>query len=219
MNLIVHISIAYFASLLLLQKVFGFYLMILFPFLAMIAAYSITRTRLKADKNILVAAFLVIIAVSSIISSAKFIKYDFQDFKSAKEISDFISTSSKEDEAIFGDDSAVPLIALLSNRRIALNYSDLNNLRFRSGIDDINKLIADLRNSNNRFIIIYQLKSGKLTGTYGLGYIDEFSNYVERECALSETFKERWNNYEKVFSVYDCKKKDDRAKIQKSGFY
>ena len=205
-NLIIYISIALFLFLVLFQKTFGFYFMLLFPFLAIISAYSITKARLKINKNIIIIIFIFLIIISSIIGSVKFIKYDFQNFNNAQKISDFIATNSKEKETIFGDDSTVPLIALLSKRKIALDFADSNSLRFRSGIDNINEVIKDLKESKNRFIIIYQVNFGRLSGTYGPAYLDEFFEYTKKECKLSKTFKEKWNNYEKIFSVYDCKK-------------
>jgi len=206
LNLIVYISIVHFLFLILFQKTFGYYFMLLFPFLAIIAAYSITKTRLKMNKSIIIAITILLIVLSSIISSIKFIKYDFQNFNNADEIAEFIAANSDKDETIFGDDSTTPLIALLSKRKIALDFADANSLRFRSGIDDLNELIRNLKKSENRFIIVYQVNFGKITGTYGLAYIDEFFDYVKDECKLSKTFKEPWQNYEKIFSVYDCKK-------------
>ena len=62
----------------------------------------------------------------------KYIKYDFQNFNRANEIVSYIKENSKNIDAIFGDDLITPLIALLSNRDIALDFADSNNLRFRS---------------------------------------------------------------------------------------
>ena len=209
LNIIAFIAIAYFMFLILFQKTFGFYFMLLFPFLAIIASYSLIKANLGVNKSIIIIIALLLIIISSAISSVKYIKYDFQNFNEADEISKFIIANSREDETIFGDDSTVPLIALLSKRDIALDFADSNSLRFRSGINDIDKLIKDLKKSKNRFIIIYQVNFGKMTGTYGLAYIDEFFDYVKKECRLSKTFKEPWQNYEKIFSIYDCKKHEE----------
>lgn len=208
LNLIAIIAIAHFLFLIFFQKTFGFYFMLLFPFLAIIASYSITKAKLKVNKSIVITAAISLIIISSAISSVKYIKYDFQNFNKADDISKFIAANSKNDETIFGDDSTVPLIAILSGRDIALDFADSNSLRFRSGIDDMSKVIEGLKKSKNRFVIVYQVNFGRVTGTYGPAYINEFFDYVKKECKLSKTFKEPWQDYEKIFSVYDCKKEE-----------
>jgi len=208
LRIVIYISLAYILFLLLFQKTFGYYFVLIFPFLAMLSAYSITKANFRINKSIVILLLILAITISAVFSSAKFMKYDFQNFNNAEEIANYININSKQGETIFGDDSTTPLLSILSGRRIAFDFADSNSMIFRSGIQDLDKVIAGLKQSGNRFIIVYQLNTGIATGTYGPAYIDEFFDYTRSECTLAKQFKEPWQNYEKVFSIYDCKKQD-----------
>jgi hypothetical protein len=198
--------IFYLLTLFIIKNFFTHYLMLIFPFMAILGGYSLIRLKdiIKYNKNIIYVIISVIIIMSSILAVNKYIKYDFQDFNKANDITSYIKENSESTDTIFGDDLIVPLIALLSNRDITLDFVDSNNLRFRSGITNINETIERLKNKV-KFVIVYQLNIGKFTGNYGPAYIDEFRNYVNKKCKIVKIFKDKWHDYEKIYSIYDCK--------------
>ncbi len=215
------ISAIYILFLIALNKVFGYYFMILFPFLAILGGYSLinlierikinenlnrfSRLKLKIliSKKILYSVLFTVVIIFSVFSVRNYINYDYQNFNNAEEIAGYIRLNSEENEEIFGDDSTTPLIALLSDRDIALDFADSNNLIFRSGIVDINKVIDDLKGV--KFVIVYKENIGKITAIYGPMYMDEFSDYV-KTCNLVKSFSDTWQDREKVIEIYDCEK-------------
>jgi len=205
-SIVALISGIYILFLISLHKVFGYYFMMLFPFLAIIGGYSLVNLaeRIKLDKRISYSVLFIVVIIFSFFSAKNYMRYDYQDFNNAQEVAEYIRLNSDENEEIFGDDSTVPLLALLSERNIALKFADSNNLRFRSGVDDINKVISDLKQSEVKFIITYKENIGKLTAIYGPSYMDEFTDYVKGSCILVKDFSDTWNDREKVIEVYDC---------------
>lgn len=195
----------YILFLISLNKVFGYYSMILFPFLAILGSYSLINLieKIKVDKKIIYSILFIVIIIFSFFFLSNYVKYDYQNFNNAQEIAQYISSNSDENEGIFGDDSTTPLLALLSKRDIALKFADSNNLRFRSGVNDINKIIKNLE-GKVKFIIVYKENIGKITAIYGPAYMDEFTDYIKKRCMLVKTFSDTWKIREKVIEVYDC---------------
>jgi len=206
-SMVALISVIYLLFLISLNKIFGYYFMILFPSLAILGSYSLINliNKIRVNKKITYTILFIVIIIFSFFSVRNYINYDYQNFNNVEEISEFIRLNSDENEEIFGDDSTVPLLALLSERNIALKFADSNNLRFRSGITDINKVIDELRIEGVKFIINYKEDIGKITAIYGPMYMDEFSDYVNDDCRLEKSFSDFWDNREKVIEVYDCK--------------
>jgi len=201
-NLIFFTVLAYLFFLVLLQSIFGFYSMLIFPFLAVLGGSSLGWL-VKKNKAILVIVILLMV-LSVGWSVNKFVKYDFQDFKNADEVVDFIKNNSNPNDAIYGDDSITTLLALLSNRRIIANFADSNNFIFRSGVVDLDKTIQRLRADKVKFIIVYKLKTATHTGRFGPAFIDEFYDFTVNECSVAKEFKETWHGYEKIVEVYGC---------------
>tara|TARA_Y100000310_G_scaffold340762_1_gene437668 strand:- start:1879 stop:3174 length:1296 start_codon:yes stop_codon:yes gene_type:complete len=198
--------IAYLLFLVLLQNIFGFYSMVMFPFLAILGSCSLGWI---VRKNKVVLGIVLLLVISSAAWSInKYDGYDFQDFKNADGVVGFIKSNSKESDTIYGDDSITTILALLSDRRVTADFADSNNLIFRSGVVDLDETIQTLRAEKVKFIIIYKLKTPTRTGRFGPAFIDEFYEFVVSECSVAKEFKEEWVNegvvYEKVVEVYGC---------------
>ena len=197
--LIITSSLIYLLFLTQLTKIFNFYFVLLFPFLAILGSSALVDLykKLKIKKSIKLIIpfiFLIIILTGITFSSIKLIKFDFIDFQSLDKISNFIKTNSKTDELIFGDDSSIHLISKFSERNIALDNIDTNDMIFKSGIINLQQTINNLKKENIKFIIIRPL--------YGIGALEEFSSYLEKECSLAKWFKDY---YYGDFLIYDCK--------------
>ena len=132
----------------------------------------------------------------------QYLDFNLNNFNKVNEVSNFVEINSNENDLIFVDDSITPLIALLSKRNIVDGFADSNNLRFRSGITSTEETISKL--NNLKFFIVYKIKFGQVTGTYGPAYLDEFSNFIKEECSLAQSFSEQAQQYTKVYEVYDC---------------
>lgn len=203
----VFISIAvvfsYFAFFILSKNVFAYYMMMAFPFAALLGAYSIMSLRTGMSRR---AVFLIacsVLLVSLFFSASRFLSYDYQNFNEADEIAKYIQENSKKEDKIFGDESITPLLSILSGRGIALNFIDSNALRFKSGITDVNATISRLK-GNLKFFIAYRLDVGKGKISYGLVNLPEFEKFVKENCKEARVFRAKWQEFTKEYYIYDC---------------
>ncbi len=191
----------------LMGSIFGYYFLFTMPFLAILGGKGIVDLIERIGENRRNTALLITgagILAASALSANGYLTNTYQNFEDAQQIAAFITDNAKPDEAIFGDDSIVPLIAMLSNRKIAFNDIDSNSLRWRSGLLDINKTMQGLRNGDARFVIERRLNEGKGSYLYGLAYIDTFKAFLKNECNIVKEYKTPWKNYYKEYYIYDC---------------
>ena len=188
---------SYLAFLLLLSTIFEFYFIILFPFMAIIGAFSfvdLTR-RIKLQKLIKYALIFFIAAIFfwSTVADMLFLqKIGFLDINPLGEMVGKISGTSKN-QYLFGDDSIVPLLALLSNRKIALNFIDSDEKRFTSGLENFYLFTNQLDDVDLSYIILRKNK--------GIHQILEFREYAEQRCKLDRQYSDIT---EGVFLFYKC---------------
>ena len=201
-NVLFMIVLMYIFFLVSLQSIFGFYSMIIFPFLAVLGGSSLGWIG-KKNKGILVIVILLMV-FSAGWSVNKYVKYDFQDFKNVDEVVEFIESNSNVGDTIYGDDSVTTLLALLSDRRITADFADSNNFVFRSGVVNLGETIDTLKKERVKFIIVYKLKTATHTGRFGPAFIDEFYEFAVDKCKVAKVFKEEWHNYEKIIEIYEC---------------
>jgi hypothetical protein len=75
-------------------------------------------------------------------------------FEKAFEIADYVRNNSNVNETISGASTIAPLIALLSNRRVAAEEVDTNAKRFKSGILSEEAFFRKICSDNLRFFVI-----------------------------------------------------------------
>ena len=189
---------SYLVFLLLSSRIFNFYLVLIIPFIAIVAAYSIHDVLERYGKDTLIrhsvlAVLLLLFIANTYISLNRLYNFDFIDFSSFNEIKDYISENSNEQDLLFGDATSTPLLALAAERDIAFNMPDTNIQIFQSGITDINELINKLKDSNAKFILTRPLS--------GVGGLDEFQAYLEKDCKLAKWFKDPLQG---DFLLYEC---------------
>jgi len=183
-------TVLYILFILSLKRIFDFYFMLLFPFLAIISGYIINAL-LKRNADFIIILVLVIYSAWTI---PLYLTHESHYFEKAGDISAYVIKNSNSHETIFGDSGSVPLIALLADRKIALDEADTNYMRFRSGITDINETVERLRNSKSfRFFIV---KPG-----VGVAALSEVKVYLRDSCRPVERFDDR---YKGTFFAYDC---------------
>ncbi len=192
---------SYITFLLMSSRIFNFYLVLIIPFIAIIAAYSINSIlekygRDKRDnlvKYSILAVLSLLFVANAYISLNKLYNFDFIDFQAFNDIKEHINVNSNENDLLFGDATTISLIALATDRDIALNMPDTNIQIFQSGIIDIKELINNLKSSNVKFILIRPLS--------GIGSLDGFQAYLEKDCKLAKWFKDPLQG---DFLLYEC---------------
>ncbi len=197
------VIMAYWIFFIASKKVFAYYMMLAFPFAALIGAYSIMSSNLKISRRavFLIAALLMLI--SAYFAASGFSSYDYQDFKEAGEIAKYIRENSDKEEKIFGDESITPLLSMLSERKIAMDFLDSNSLRFKSGVTNANETIAGLK-KELKFFIAYKVDVGAGKLSYGVITLPEFEKFTGENCNISKVFRSKWRDYTKEYYVYDC---------------
>lgn len=180
-------STAYLLFLLALKKLFGFYFLIAFPFLAIIGGFSIVSLIRRANlpKKWKIAAFLTICSVFgwNLFADASFLeKIGFAGFERGDDMADFIISSTGNETMIFGDDSVSPLLALETGKRIALDFADTNDQVFSSGAADLGKVLDDLGGKSLIFII---------RDRQGISFFKEAREFLNKNCDFLANFHDK----------------------------
>ncbi len=187
---------SYFAFLLMLNVPIEFYFSMAFPFMAIIGAYSFCELIRKIGPKplkIFVVAVISLIFLWNLIPDIVFLeKYGLMQFQPLSQMTG-TALATKQNQYLFGDDGTVSLLALLSNKSIALNYIDSNEMRFTSGLSNF-YLFEDELNKANLSYIIYRKDKG-------LHQILQFRQYAESRCRPYKEFFDTTTGY---FLVYKC---------------
>ena len=197
-NIFLLISIIYLLFLMSLKKLFGFYFITIFPLLALIGGYSIVnlfrQLNFPKKSKIFVLIIFFLIFSWNLISDTLFLeKVGFKGFERGKDLIDFINSISNHGTLLFGDDSVVPLLALITNKEIALDFVDTNNQVFITGIRNINNILSDLKGKDIIFII---------RSKQGISYFDEVKQFLNKNCEFMSQFHDK---IEGSYLVYRCK--------------
>ena len=190
------ISVVYLIFLMTLKNIFGFYFMVVFPFLAILGGYSIVNILPTKRFLVLPKIFLwIILAIFAwnLASDILFLeKVGFRGFERGNDLSDFIKSKSVKGALLFGDESVVPLLALMSNKRIALDSVDTNNQVFISGIKNLKEVLSLLKGKG----VIFVIRSRR-----GISYFTEVKEFVNTNCEFLSSFHDK---IEGEYIVYGC---------------
>lgn len=189
------IFLGYVAFFLNLKTLFDFYFMCIFPFAAVLSAQALVLLAELLRRKWFTTLLAVLVLLYSGWTISRYLDHERIYFEKAPEISDWVKSTTVKDEEVFGDSTTVPLIALLSGRRLALDEADTNIQRFTSNTTDINKLLARLKGDGSlRYIILHSRN--------GIETMPQMRAYVLRECRPAMNFQDR---YLGLFIAYDCK--------------
>ncbi|MBI2650783.1 glycosyltransferase family 39 protein [Candidatus Woesearchaeota archaeon] len=196
-NILAIVSVIYLIFLLFLKRLFGFYFIIIFPFLAIIGGYGIIRLfgqlNLIKKWKIIIITILSLIFIWDLAANILFLqKIGFAGFERGNDLIDFINSASNKDTMLFGDDSIVPLLALLTNKKIALDFVDTNNEVFISGIKDLNKELNNLKGKDVLFVI---------RSKQGISYFSELKDFLNKNCDFLSQFHDK---IEGSYLLYRC---------------
>ena len=192
------VSFAYLIFLTTLKKIFGFYFIITLPFLALVGGCSIVHMLKRFDLTkrlkTLISILLLSIFTWNLVSDILFLeRIGFSGFARGKELVDFIELNSGKNTQLFGDDSVVPLLALLTNKNIALYFADTNNQVFISGAKNLSNVLAGLNGKEVLFVI---------RSRQGISYFKEVRDFLSRNCEFLSQFHDK---LEGDYLVYRCK--------------
>lgn len=188
-------SAAYLLFLMFLKKVFGFYFLVIFPLLAIIGGYSIISLAKNLQRKWRIALFLAFAFAFAwnLSSDVLFLqKIGFAGFERGQDMADFIVSNSRDSTLLFGDESVVPLLALQTNKKIALDFADTNNQVFVSGMEDLDEVLGRLKGTDLLFII---------RNRQGISSFGEVREFLNSGCELLSQFHDR---IEGDYLVYRC---------------
>ena len=186
----------YLIFLLALNVPAEFYFSLIFPFMAIIGAYSFVALLRKIKINPIKYGLLILMSAIflwSAIADVLFIeKIVFSEFTLLNPLTAKLSSTNPQLK-IFGDDSIVPLIGLMTNRSIALNYIDANEMRFTSGLSNFYLFKDELDGVNLSYIIFRKNR--------GLHQISNFRDYTETRCSFENEYQDIVQG---TFLLYKC---------------
>lgn len=188
-----------------LKRIFDFYFILVFPFGAILAAYTLVTSfnrlvRLRSSFNKLTvrliggAIMTTLLLCNGIWAARKLIRHESHYLRVAPEIANYIVRHSSPEDKLFGDSSSAPLVALLAKRRIAANFIDTNAMRFRSGITTVEQCLRELSNDQPKYILVKH--------NTGFIRVDGFQTYIDKYYILKYIFKDP---YYGTFLLYQIK--------------
>ncbi len=191
------VILAQIGFILLLNVPVEFYFSIAFPFMAIIGGFAILEifNKLNFSKyfKYLMMALICAVFLWNFAADIIFLeKAGFQELAPLPEMTNVL-LKSEPNKLIFGDDSIVPLLALKSNRKIAMNFIDSNGMRFTTGLVFFDFFSDQLNNEDLSYIV---LRKGK-----GIYQIEQFRQYAEKRCKLENQYFDR---LEGSFLMYKC---------------
>lgn len=189
-------AIGYPLFLLSLNAPAEFYFSIGFPFMAIIGSYAAVdlarRINAKRTRYLLIIFILLVFLWNAAADVLFLEKIGFLEFSPLNQLVSKILLSNPS-QKIFGDDSVVPLLGLMANRSIALNFIDSNEMRFTSGLANFYLFSDELNKVNISYIVLRKNR--------GLHQITEFKQYAGKRCSLEKIYSDI---AEGDFLVYKC---------------
>jgi len=196
-NVFAAASVAYLLFLLGLKKLFGFYFLAAFPFLAILGGLGIVGAYNRLANYKKLRAFLTIFAsllfLWNLSSDALFLhKVGYAGFERGDALAEAVELKSNPDTMLFGDDSVVPLLALMTERRIAFDLVDTNSQVFESEIVSMKETLESLKHKDILFIA---------RSAQGISSFGEVRRFLNEECDLLSTFHDK---LEGSYLIYKC---------------
>jgi len=170
----------YIVYLIVLPGVFPYYYFGIFPFLAIIAGFSVYRfTEKKNVNNNIKKAVIAIISIALLANLWFAASQYYWTMNNTLKGDAITNLNSKigDNKVIFGDYLFVPIISLENNNRIASEIVDTNPLRFQTGSLNANEIISQLKKEKEVYIIVRQ------SNNFLLAY-DASKNYLNNDCSI-----------------------------------
>lgn len=193
----IFISSAYIVFLIFLSRIFEFYFIILVFFLSIIAGYSIINIFNMISKKLFAAIALILslLFLWNLAADISFLQiFSFSKFEAGEEMAFYINNRFNNNSVIFGDESIAPMLALMTDKKIAFNFVDTNENVFFAKVADIEKVIDALRTEKIEIIVIRT--------TQGISQFRPLISYLQNECDLKKITED---SIEGSFVIFECK--------------
>ena len=200
--------IGYGIFLLLFQRVFHHYFLLLLPFASILGAYAIAQMchaeplvsaplrSGQAETKHRISHLIIIILFLHIGLSLKTYSDEERQkvFESARVVGQVVRESITPDQSIYGNFAITPTISYLSGRRIAAREIDSSAMRFESGISDLGEVIEAIEADNVGAILSQSVG--------GIGNYPPFREYMEKKFKMARTFKQILSNEDLLVEVW-----------------
>jgi len=192
------IVFTFLISLFFVKRLYGYYFLIVIPFMALLGGISIYKLiKFVSSKNKIIGNLLCLILgiffIWTVASNTLFLnKIGFVGLERHDSMVDYIDSRFDKDIELFGDDSITPLIALLTERRIVNNIVDTNDAIFESNVLSIGIILDQIR--DKEFIFIART-------TQGIAKFKEVREFLNNDCTFLTQFREK---FEGDFLLYKC---------------
>jgi hypothetical protein len=194
-NLPLLVGIIYITAMLFIKRLYGYYFIPAFPFIAMSCGIAISDFLKKTGKRAFViaaCALLLALFIWDASANALFInRQGFPGFDRLDDIKQYINSNFDETYEIFGDDSLAPLLALETGRKVALNHFETNDAVFESDIIDLDSLLKRLNGKKIMFIA---------RTTQGMSKFSETREFLS-QCEFMSQFNDKIEN---GILIYKC---------------
>ncbi|MBI2653660.1 glycosyltransferase family 39 protein [Candidatus Woesearchaeota archaeon] len=195
-----------------LKKLIFYYFFMTYPILAIVGSASLTGffKKFKFGSSIMLILVLLLLTKLFLMPSlsSTYNKYTsptkpIEEWDTLNIIASHIKNSTSEEELIYGaGDLFIPVIALLSDRKIAGNYVELREEHFKLGLLDLDVMINDLQNlikqRKLKYLIYYQWY-GRST------YIDSHPAYIKNVLGQCDDLMGREiKNRQDRFVILQC---------------
>jgi len=153
-------AVGYLLILAATNPLFTQYFMLPIPYLAWIGAVSLSGLVRSfpavARRAGALALSLAIISGSTADNISRYLERErIIGFETEERCRDYILENSQPGDLLFGHVTVAPLLALLTDRAIALDFVDTNHMRFRSGLADFGRVMEELREEERlKFVIV-----------------------------------------------------------------
>lgn len=170
---------AYAVFLMFMHPIFPHYFLPLAAFASILGADVVMRI-LRFIYHIIPHLTIIILAALTLYHTLNFYEKEqkITAFTHAEVVANRIQELTKPDETIYGDFGIVPLISILSERRIAANEIDTSAMRFISGLYDVQEVIKKIEEDNIKAVI------GRVNR--GIPSYYPFKIYLEKNFFLAE---------------------------------
>lgn len=176
---------AYVAFLMFMHPIFPHYFLPLAAFASILGADIVMRmchperSRGMTRPHVTIP-ILIILAVFTLNHTLNYYKKEqmMTAFTHAEAVASRVQELTKPDETVYGDFGVTPLIALLSDRKIAANEIDTSAMRFISGLYDVQDIIKRIEADNIKAVV------GRVNR--GIPSYFPFKKYLEENFFLVE---------------------------------
>lgn len=180
--------IGYGVFLLLFQRVFHHYFLLLLPFVSVLGAYALNRIPMKMVIAIILCLHIGLSLKTSSDEGGQKI------FESAHVVGQVVRESIAPEQSIYGNFAITPTVAYLSGRRIAAREVDSSAMRFESGISDLDEMTEAIEADNVGAILSQSIG--------GIGNYPPFREYMEENFMKARTFKQILLNEDLLVEVW-----------------